>query len=331
MVYNIYRQIIKIILNSFRLQQGRIQMKKTLVLINSTAGTGKAVSGIMEIVTKIAKKGNDPIIYPIIPGTGLVSENILKQHDGETDHVICSGGDGTLNHVLQGVMMMKNKPVIGYIPSGSTNDFAASLGLTTDFYQALDIAVNGKPFAYDAGIMNGKYFNYIAAFGAFSAVSYATKQQLKNIFGHAAYILTAAAELQQNISYSCHMKIEADSFEEEDDYVFGAVFNSLSVAGMKVPVTEKIRLNDGKMELVLIKSPKNFQELHFILNDMTRGNVDSPYITFRQLKNVRFISDENTAWSLDGEFGGKSSITEISVIPAAVSICTPGSIILYED
>lgn len=299
-----------------------MEKKKVLVLINASAGTGKAASAVMDIVTKIAKEGCDPVVYPVIPNTELISENILRDHDGEVDSVLCSGGDGTLNHVLQGVMGMNKKPVIGYIPTGSTNDFAASLNIPFDFEKALDIVVGGEPFTYDAGMMNGKYFNYVAAFGAFSAVSYATKQELKNIFGHAAYILTAALELPQNISYSCHMKIESDDFSEEGDYVFGAVCNSVSVAGVRMPVTDKIYLNDGKLELVLIKSPKNFQDLGNIINDLKKFNMNSPYITFRQVEKVRFISDENTAWSLDGEFGGTSCDTTIKIVPAAVTIMT---------
>lgn len=299
-----------------------MKKKRILVLINTSAGTGKAAGSFMEIVSRLAQEGFEPVVYPVMPGTGLTSESILKDVDGQIDEVVCIGGDGTLNHVLTGIMLMQKKPVIGYIPTGSTNDFAASLNIPSDFEKALDIITNGKPFLYDIGMMNGKYFNYIAAFGAFSAVSYATKQELKNIFGHAAYILTAAAEIPQNIGYSCHMKIEADDFSEENDYIFGAVCNSLSVGGMKVPVPENIRLNDGKLELVLIKSPKNLTELHNILADLRNGNIDSPYITFRQVTNVRLVSDENTAWSLDGEFGGASCETEISIIPGAVTIMT---------
>ena len=137
-----------------------MEKKKVLVLINASAGTGKAASAVMDIVTKIAKEGCDPVVYPVIPNTELISENILRDHDGEVDSVLCSGGDGTLNHVLQGVMGMNKKPVIGYIPTGSTNDFAASLNIPSDFEKALDIVVGGEPFTYDAGMMNGKHECY---------------------------------------------------------------------------------------------------------------------------------------------------------------------------
>ena len=299
-----------------------MKKKKALLLINPAAGTGKAAGGIMDMIVKIAQNGYDPVVYPVIPGTDMISEKILAEHDGEADLVLCSGGDGTLNHVVQGVMQLENKPVVAYIPAGSTNDFAQSLHIPFEFSEALDIAVSGSPFTYDIGCINGRYFNYVAAFGAFSAVSYATKQELKNVFGHAAYILTGAAELYENLSYSCHMVINADGEVLEDDYIFGAVCNTVSVGGMKIQHTDNIMLNDGKMELLLIRSPKNLPELHFIISDLKNGILNSPYITSRQVSSVHLSSGENTAWSLDGEFGGSASETQIDVIPGAVTIMT---------
>lgn len=162
--------------------------KKALVLINKTSGMGKAGNDTIEIATKLAAKGYEPIIYPIIPGTDLTSETLVEEYGGQVDMILCSGGDGTLNHVMNSMMSLDKRPLLSFIPSGSTNDFAKGLGIPSVRSKALEVAVNGKPISYDVGRMNDRFFNYVAAFGAFSKVSYATDQDLKNVLGYAAYV-----------------------------------------------------------------------------------------------------------------------------------------------
>lgn len=300
-----------------------MEKKKALILINAAAGTGKAANQILDIVVKLAQHGYEPVVYPVIPKTPFISEKILAEHDGQVELVLCSGGDGTLHHVIQGVMAMRHKPTLGYLPTGSTNDFARTLRLPTDFSSALDVAVGGQPFTYDIGRLNGCYFNYVAAFGAFSAVSYATSQWLKNVFGRGAYILTSLAELPEHLRYSSHMTITTDKETIEGNYLFGAICNSLSVGGVKLSAAEEVRLNDGKLELVLIKTPQKLQQLRQIVTDLKRGVLNTPFITFRQINSARIVADEPTAWTVDGEFGGKSMVTDIKVIPKAITIAAP--------
>lgn len=295
-------------------------MKKALVLINKTSGTGKAGNDTLEIVTKLAEKGYEPVVFPILPGSGLTSETIIPEYDGMLDLIMCSGGDGTLNHVMNQVMLLKEKPVLAYVPSGSTNDFAKGLGIPSVRSKAIDIAVNGRPYTYDVGKMNDHYFNYVAAFGAFSKVSYATDQELKNVLGYAAYVLSAMAEIPQSLGYSCHMKIEADGLMEEGDYIFGAVSNSASVAGMTLFADTDIKQDDGQMELLLIRAPKNLAEFNAIIAALATKEPDNPYLTYKQVKNVKLVSDEKIEWTLDGEFGGAYKKTTIEVVNKAVSI-----------
>ena len=295
-------------------------MKKALVLINKTSGTGKAGNDTLEIVTKLAEKGYEPVVFPILPGSGLTSETIIPEYDGMLDLIMCSGGDGTLNHVMNQVMLLKEKPVLAYVPSGSTNDFAKGLGIPSVRSKAIDIAVNGRPYTYDVGKMNDHYFNYVAAFGAFSKVSYATDQELKNVLGYAAYVLSAMAEIPQSLGYSCHMRIEADGLMEEGDYIFGAVSNSASVAGMTLFADADIKQDDGQMELLLIRAPKNLAEFNAIIAALATKEPDNPYLTYKQVKNVKLVSDEKIGWTLDGEFGGAYKKTTIEVVNKAVSI-----------
>lgn len=295
-------------------------MKKALVLINKTSGTGKAGNDTLEIVTKLAEKGYEPVVFPILPGSGLTSETIIPEYDGMLDLIMCSGGDGTLNHVMNQVMLLKEKPVLAYVPSGSTNDFAKGLGIPSVRSKAIDIAVNGRPYTYDVGKMNDHYFNYVAAFGTFSKVSYATDQELKNVLGYAAYVLSAMAEIPQSLGYSCHMKIEADGLMEEGDYIFGAVSNSASVAGMTLFADTDIKQDDGQMELLLIRAPKNLAEFNAIIAALATKEPDNPYLTYKQVKKVKLSSEETTEWTLDGEFGGAFKKTTIEVVNKAVSI-----------
>ena len=294
--------------------------KKALVLINKTSGVGKAGNDTLEISTTLAKRGYEPIIYPIIPGTDLTSEVLVEEYGEEADLILCSGGDGTLNHAMNAMMNLEKKPLLAYIPSGSTNDFAKGLGIPSVRAKALEVAVSGKPIQYDVGRMNDSYFNYVAAFGAFSKVSYATDQDLKNVLGYAAYVISAIAELPQNIGYSCHMKIEADGVVEEGDYLFGAVSNSASVAGMTLFADDDIKQDDGQMELLLIRAPKNFGEFNAILAALAVREPDNPYITYKQVSKVSLKSEEEVEWTLDGEFGGAFKETSIEVINKAITI-----------
>ncbi|SFQ27082.1 lipid kinase, YegS/Rv2252/BmrU family [Butyrivibrio proteoclasticus] len=294
--------------------------KRALILINKTSGTGRAASETLEIATALAQKGYEPIVYPILPGSNLTSEEIIPQYEGKADMIMCSGGDGTLNHVMNAIMHMKKKPLLSYVPSGSTNDFAKGLGIPSSRAKAIEVVSTGVPYTYDVGRMNDKFFNYVAAFGAFSKVSYATDQELKNVLGYAAYVISAIAELPQNIGYSCHMKIEADDLYEEGDFIFGAVSNSASVAGMTLFADSDIKQDDGFMELLLIKAPKNLAEFNAVISALATKEPDNPYIIYKQVKSAKFVSEGETEWTLDGEFGGAFKETEIEVVEKAITI-----------
>lgn len=296
--------------------------KTALILINNTAGLRQGQDDTFDLVKEAAGAGFEPVVYPIIPGTGLTSENIIGEYEGRIGALICVGGDGTLNHVTNSIMALKqeNRPVIGYIPSGSTNDFARCLGIPENREGAVRTAVRGRTYGYDIGRMNDSYFNYVAAFGAFSEISYDTDQALKNVFGYAAYVINAILKLPQNVAGGCKMKIEADGKTFEGEYIFGAVCNSVSVGGMKLFENESIKLNDGKMELLLINHPKNILELNSILSALALGSVNNPHIVIKQIKSVSFKAPSPVSWTLDGEFGGSSDSTEISVIKRGMRI-----------
>ncbi len=296
--------------------------KRALVLINKSAGTGKAGQDTFDIISSLAQKGYEPITYPILPGTELTSETPIEAYDGKVDLILCSGGDCTLNHVMNAMMAMEKKPRLAYVPAGSTNDFAKGIGIPAQRSKAIEAAVNGRPYTYDVGKMNDRYFNYVAAFGAFSKVSYATDQELKNVIGYAAYVISAVAELPQNIGYSTYMRVQADGIDEEGDYLFGAVSNSASVGGMNLFGETVIKQDDGVMELLLIRAPKSLAEFNAIMGALATKEEGNPYITYKQVPHVLIEADEEVEWTLDGEFGGAYKNTEITVVNKAITLMT---------
>ena len=296
---------------------------KALLLINGSAGTGKMSHSTYTMIEKLALGGYETMVLPIIPSAGFNAETLLKDKEGQYDLVVCVGGDGTLNHVVDGLMKWGKRPVLGYIPAGSTNDFAKGLGIVGTPHQLCDNLVTGHPVAYDIGAFNDRHFSYVAAFGAFVAISYATDQKYKNMLGHAAYVLNGISRLGENINYNCHMWVSTDDGSEEGDYLFGAVYSTVSIGGYSLKGQMRSELSDGRLELLLIRKPNNIIDIEQIAASLLAGNINSPYITFKQVRRAKFVSTEPVNWTLDGEFGGSLSEAEIHVEKQALRIIVP--------
>lgn len=307
-------------------REGFTEMKKVLLLVNASAGITQMAYKTYDVIETLARGGYEVTVYPVLPAEGLISEDIIADSDQNFDLIACCGGDGTLHHVINGIMQtypQGSRPQIGFIPTGSTNDFAKSLGIPSEVGGAAVNLVRGVPFAYDVGSFNEQYFNYVAAFGAFTAITYSTDQNFKNVLGHAAYVLTGISRLQENVTYKCHMKIEADGVRMEDDYIFGAIYNATSVGGISLRNAMNVRLDDGKFGLILIKAPENLQDVGQIVQALMDPNLDSPYVSSFDVENVKLIPDRSAAWTLDGEAGGAPETVEISVQKKALSILIP--------
>ena len=248
------------------------------------------------------------------------------------DTVICCGGDGTLNETMSGLLSipLESRPALGYVPCGSTNDFAASMGLSTSFREASRIAVGDHEMRIDTGRFSTvgenayppRHFSYIASFGVFTAASYSTPQAYKNVFGHAAYILQGIIDLG-NI-HPRHARVElADGTVTEGDYVFGAVTNTTSVAGLVRLPTEQYSMSDGEFEVFLVHNPRNVAELNKIITALMTSDLrDNPLIDFYHTSSIRITLDEPIAWSLDGEEATGGPIVDISCLPKSIRIKT---------
>ena len=274
--------------------------QKLLFIFNPRSGKGKIKENLADILDIMVKAGYEVTVHTT-QSQGDATRK-AREEAANYDRIVCSGGDGTLDEVVTGVMSSGYDVSVGYIPAGSTNDFGNSLGIDKNMVHAADIAANGKPFACDVGKFNQDYFVYVAAFGLFTEVSYQTSQDLKNLLGHAAYILEGIKQIWDIPSY--HMQVEYDGNVLYDEFIYGMVTNSMSVGGFKGIIPGNIGLNDGVFEVTLVKSPKNPIELNDILGYLTGLIKDSDMVYSFQTSQIRLTSSEKVSWTLDGEYGG---------------------------
>ncbi len=282
-------------------------MKKLLFIYNPVAGMTKSRVSIQKIVDYYDKKD-------FLVTVCLVNrlDDFKKEIDfGSYDLIVCCGGDGTLNLTASFFIRERILREIAYIPSGSTNDFAYSLGLSGDADAALRNTVEGKPMQIDIGLFNhSRYFLYVAAFGAFTKVSYTTPQKVKNLLGHTAYILEGIKSLSELKNY--HMAVHLENEEIEGDFILGMVTNSLSIGGFKKLLPQDAALDDGKFELVLVKMPKSLQALNdIVISLLGEKPEENQHIFYRKVSKVFLKSEEKISWTLDGEFGGEEEMAEI--------------------
>jgi YegS/Rv2252/BmrU family lipid kinase len=299
--------------------------KKALFVLNPHSGKGLIKYHLLDIVDILVKAGYEVTVYTTQErgdATRVVSERKKRY-----ELLVCSGGDGTLDEIVTGIIRSGFKTTVGYIPSGSTNDFASSLHISGNMRKAADIAANGRAFACDIGRFNDDVFVYTAAFGLFTEVSYATPQEMKNAMGHVAYILEGVRHLQNVKSYNMKVTYINSDNEEiviEDQFIYGMVTNSFSIGGFKNIIANvfkgDIALNDGMFEVVLIKFPKNPVELNSILAALAIENIDTEYMYSFKSGNMTFESNEEVSWTLDGEFGGKQKRVQLLNDKEAIDI-----------
>ena len=275
-------------------------MKKLLFIYNPLSGVGQLKSKLSDVLDIFVKAGYEVTVYPTQKYHDALEKT--KSYTGDYDLVVCSGGDGTLDEVVSGMETREKKVPIGYIPTGTTNDFASSLHISRNILEAADTAVNGIPFACDVGRFNEDYFIYIAAFGLFTDVSYETKQSMKNILGHLAYVLEGTKRIFNIPSY--RIKVFHDGEEIEDEFIFGMVTNSRSVGGFKGIIGRDVIFDDGEFEVTLMKTPKNPIELNELLGAIVMKQINPERMYSFRSGEIRFESVEEIPWTLDGEFGG---------------------------
>ncbi len=292
--------------------------KRMLFIYNPYAGKGGIKQHLSSIIELYVKYGYEVVIYSTMEerdATRIVKECLSKD---EYDIVVCSGGDGTLNEVVSGMLLSDKKVNIGYIPSGTTNDFAYSLGLPKNILESAELVLKGQAFSCDIGRLNGIHFVYAAAFGLFTDVSYVTPQATKNILGRLAYILEGIKGIPKWKSY--RIRIVSEDRVIEDEFIYGMIANSSSIGGFKGITGKDVMLDDGVFEGIFIKVPQNVLELQAIVNDLLHGNTKSEHVAYLPVKELKVLSGKEIKWTIDGEYAGKHKSVTIENLNNAVTI-----------
>ncbi len=296
-------------------------MKKLLLIINPKAGRTVIKSDLINIIEVFQNAGYQVQMY-------LTSEkkddntDFIYKNASDFDLIVCAGGDGTLDNTVSGIMKiereLKRRIHMGYIPCGSTNDYARSLKISLNPVEAAKSIVDGTVCHVDVGKLEKEFFIYVAAFGLFTDISYSTPQNLKNALGHAAYIIEGVGALTKLHPY--HMKAWFDGEIVEGDFIYGQITNSMSVGGFKNFVSRHMSFADGLFETVLIRNPQNPLQLQRIVNCLLTENLDDELIVFRKTSKVAIKCKEEVPWSLDGEYGGSYKNVRVYNIKKAISI-----------
>ena len=288
-----------------------------LFVINPFAGMRKAAKVLPEILSVFNRADYDVRVY-VTAGPGDAVGAVEKLAP-DMDLVVCCGGDGTFNETVTGLMRAGLELPIGYIPAGSTNDFAASLKLSYDCVEAAKAIVEGTPNAYDVGSFGSRYFSYVASFGAFTKASYSTPQNIKNLVGHAAYVLEGIQELSQIRKHPVKLTLDGETVLE-DEYIFGAICNSTSVGGIMTLDPGLVDLQDGKFEVLLVRAPKTLQEIPECLLAVQKQQYNSAMMTFRSASRITVEASPDMTWTLDGEKEAGHGLVEIKNLQKRISI-----------
>ena len=291
-------------------------MKKLLFIVNPKAGKTKSNAPLFDAVAAFSRAGY--LVRVFLTEAGGEARIYAAKWGPQYDVVVCAGGDGTFNEVVAGMLLSGADKPIGYIPAGSTNDFASSLGLPKQIMEAARCIVEGTPHRLDIGRFNDRYFSYVASCGAFTRTSYATPQSVKNALGHVAYLLAGIKDIA-NIR-KIHLRVETDDQVLEDDYIFGAVSNSTSVGGVLTLDPHLVNMSDGVFEVLLIRSPSNLLELNECIVALSTQNYNSGAITFCNTKKVKITAPASVDWTLDGEMAEGSETIEVENLHNAIAI-----------
>lgn len=299
-----------------------MQNKKLLIITNPRSGKAKIKNDLLKIVQIFSDADFDVTVYPT-KRQGDATLKAQSLNDGEYDRIVVCGGDGTLNEVITGVMNKKLKCTLGYIPYGTLNEWSSGLKISRNPAIAASDIVTGVEADLDIGKFDDKYFSYTASFGAFTEASYSAPQEIKNVLGQAAYFFEGIKSLS-NIK-PIHLKFKCNEREIDDDFLFGAISNSMSVGGIVKFNDTVVKLNDGKFEVLLIKNPTTILQFQSIVDGILRKDLSRDGIEFFHTDKITITGGANVPWTLDGEFSeGKDCLT-LTNIPSAIHLMVPSN------
>ncbi len=294
--------------------------RKMLLTANIHAGKGTVGNRLPGVIDYYVSQGWDVTVHTTQGRSELV--DYLTENACGYEMLVSSGGDGTLNETINGLMACSAPPILSYLPAGTVNDFASSLKIPKDMAEAARLLENGVPRRVDLGLFGEQYFSYVAAFGAFTDVAYQTPQAAKQVWGRLAYLVEGVKRLPSLRSY--HMKLSADGFELEDDFLYGMVSNSTSVGGFRFHEQLGVSMDDGVLELALVRFPKNLSEQQAVINALLKQEAVPGLVYLRRVSHLHIVSEVPVPWTLDGEFGGEVQELDVRCCPQALEILVPG-------
>lgn len=297
-----------------------------LLIFNPKSGKTEFAALLFDVVDRFTKAGYEVTAYPT--QSAKDAYDVISRRARDFDLVCCSGGDGTLNEAIDALMQLEKKPLFGYIPSGTTNDFANSMKIPKSIIEAVDTILGGNAYPVDIGRFGDNYFAYVAAFGLFTEVTYDTPQSYKNVLGHAAYVLEGVKRLASIKNHKCKIVLDGETLS--GNFIFGMASNSTSIGGFKMPNENEVSLDDGLFEIMLVKPPKNFADLQNIIASLMNSEVYTGSLIVRKSSKMRVVSKEPIDWTLDGEFGGSTSDVFIENKQRAIEIMIPKPSITLE-
>ncbi|MDO5440441.1 MAG: YegS/Rv2252/BmrU family lipid kinase [Erysipelotrichaceae bacterium] len=290
---------------------------KTLFIYNPNAGHMQIKYNLYDVLNTLSKEYKDLVVYASEKTKDIV--NYVKKNGSKYELIIVSGGDGSLSEAVNGIMSLKKKPKLGYIPAGSTNDYASSLKLSKDMKKCTKQIVEHKDIKkIDIGKFNEDYFVYVAAFGAFTEVAYSTPQDIKNAIGHLAYLLNGINSISKIKSYDLSIKSDNETYDGK--YIYGMITNTLSVGGMYHLNNRNVKLDDGLFEVMLIEKPKDLIELQEITAALLNSKIKTKRVKIFKTKGLTIIPKSNMSWTLDGEYGGSPKKVSINNIPKTITL-----------
>lgn len=295
-------------------------MKKLLLVMNPYAGLRKGKRYLADVID-LFNRGDYMVLTHMTAGRGDCTVAV-ERYAKDVDLIVCAGGDGTFNEAVTGLLRSGCDIPIGYLPCGSTNDFASSLNLATNLKQAARDILEGQPLTVDVGSFQDRYFTYVASFGAFTKASYATPQNVKNALGHMAYLLEGMQELSQ--IRRTHVRIKLENRTIEDDFLFGAVSNSTSVGGILTLSPKLVDMQDGKFELLLVRAPRDAMEVAECIRALRTQKYNCAMITFLSTEELTIEADPQMAWTLDGERADGAAEIQVKNLHHAIRLMKKG-------
>ncbi len=295
-------------------------MKKLLYIYNPNAGRQRSREVLSTALEILSAQGFELTVFPTA-GSGDAKDAAIRLAS-DFDRIVCCGGDGTLNEVVSGLLKLpeESRPVVGYLPMGSANDFARNLNLPKSLVDQAKLAATADGHFVDIGLSSDLPFTYVTAFGLFTEVSYATPQTMKNMLGHFAYLLEGAGSLVSVPSY--HMTITADGGQHiEGDFIYGMVGNTVSVGGVMSLPKNLVKTDDGQFEILLVRKPRCIKDWQDIIQFITNLQIPrTGAVEAFNAKEISFHCEEPVAWTVDGEFGGKRTDTVVKVLPRSIQV-----------